>query len=387
MPGRHFFYFNLCYYKLEVLLLLVKSTRIIEFDSLRALAAIAVCVGHFHTFEFIPWLYPLSAQGAFFGVECFFVLSGFLITGILLQEQSHTYGSRWQILRTFYMRRSFRILPLYFLLVIIFFILNNAIRDRAFWFLTYTVNIGKSIGSGGGGPYTPLNHFWTLAVEEQFYLIWPILVLTLRRSLLIKACVCGIFIAVFSRILLAKMDFGPTAIQQLTPCCLDSLMCGSAFSIISQWHNAKKIAALAIFIGISSYICFQIFSLGSFLVNAQQEHLSVSLFFCGLIFLIFYHTGNRYLACMRLKIFVYLGTISYGIYVWHLPINWWFSDYIIRLLNYINLSESLSRLIHSSILLLITILAASLSWFILEHPMNALKSKFTYQKARVLNSI
>ena len=83
MPGRHFFYFDLCYYKLEVLLLLVKSTRIIEFDSLRALAAITVCVGHFHTFEFIPWLYPLSAQGAFFGVECFFVLSGFLITGIL----------------------------------------------------------------------------------------------------------------------------------------------------------------------------------------------------------------------------------------------------------------------------------------------------------------
>src|SRR2546427_5689081 len=125
------------------------------------------------------------------GVDLFFVLSGFLITGILLD----TKGSR-HYLRQFHARRVLRIFPLYYAALALFLILlpmllpgDRVLRDLtadSVWYWTYLYNV--KVAAAGFTSSSALGHFWSLAVEEQFYLIWPIVVLYLARRHLYGAC-------------------------------------------------------------------------------------------------------------------------------------------------------------------------------------------------------
>jgi len=132
-----------------------------EIDGLRALAAICVLIGHLYSLEF-------GLAGS--GVRLFFCISGYLITHILLS--AHASGGTGQILRAFFVRRVLRIFPPYYLALGIALALNAYdIRDTALWHLTFTTNIMLALR----GEWEPIitGHLWSLAVEEQFYLLWP----------------------------------------------------------------------------------------------------------------------------------------------------------------------------------------------------------------------
>src|SRR5262245_34719431 len=143
--------------------------RLPQLDGLRALAVLGVLVCHSTDSE---W-----AHLGPFGVRLFFVISGFLITRILLEQRGAPVGS---VLRAFYWRRLGRIAPLYYVALIVYWSFGvPGARELWPWLVTYTSNMVD--------PATPLGfvgHFWSLAVEEQFYLVWPPLVLLLSRRTL-----------------------------------------------------------------------------------------------------------------------------------------------------------------------------------------------------------
>ncbi len=155
------------------------------------------------------------------GVDLFFVLSGFLITGILIDSRDRS--DRWT---TFFARRSLRIFPLYFLtLFIVFVLLPDFLKMRTLsqyqiWAWLYVCNIGYTFG------YCPdFGHLWSLAVEEQFYLVWPFCVWSVRshRGVAILSGMT-MLLAVATRIVALQAEVFPAF---FTLCRLDSLAAGS----------------------------------------------------------------------------------------------------------------------------------------------------------------
>jgi peptidoglycan/LPS O-acetylase OafA/YrhL len=201
-------------------------------DGMRGVAILLAMLAHFEAAASEAIGEPsrgLSALG-WFGVDLFFALSGFLITGILLDAKGTPH-----YFRDFYARRALRIFPLYYGVLAALFLVGPAAgfargiraaigRDQA-WFWCYGVNALIALK----GRLFPLAHFWSLAVEEHFYLAWPLVVLALPRRRLIASCLGLIVVAAAVRVaLLGRAN--PLAIYVLTPCRMDALAAGAAFA-------------------------------------------------------------------------------------------------------------------------------------------------------------
>src|SRR5438067_7660244 len=185
--------------------------HILALDGLRGIAILLVVVCHFVSNLHIAadgWAWPLVAiaHAGWTGVDLFFVLSGFLITGILIDARgSDSY------FKAFYARRALRIVPAYYgFLFAIFVVLpflhlgagNDYMlaREHQSWYWLYLTNVMMAIGEiPGRGPY-PSTLFWSLAVEEQFYLLWPLIVAASPPRTLRKICVGGVVLCVVLRI-------------------------------------------------------------------------------------------------------------------------------------------------------------------------------------------
>jgi peptidoglycan/LPS O-acetylase OafA/YrhL len=142
----------------------------VHLDALRAFAILSVMACHLLS-------YRVAREGAR-GVSLFFVLSGFLITGILLNCKRYVERDgqpRLYTLRQFYVRRFLRIFPLYYLVVIVLWLLHDTgARMSIYWLLAYAGNVQHAVlYHQHNWPRLSIAHFWTLAVEEQFYLVWP----------------------------------------------------------------------------------------------------------------------------------------------------------------------------------------------------------------------
>lgn len=156
------------------------ATRIAQLDGLRALAIAGVMLFH-SEFAFLERTVPL-----WLGVHLFFVLSGFLITGILLRGERSA-----EFVGGFYIRRALRLFPLYYLVFAIMALFSQELREAWPYYTFYSANIWifKNMRWGAGG------HFWTLSVEEQFYLLWPFVVLFTPRRGLVGACIAMVIVA------------------------------------------------------------------------------------------------------------------------------------------------------------------------------------------------
>ena len=175
------------------------------------------------------------ANYGIWGVDLFFVLSGFLITGILYDSK----GSP-RYFRDFYVRRTLRIFPLYYgVLVILFLVLPAlpapyppALAESAHhqaWLWLYSSNVYLAIHRAWVLPY--VGHFWSLAVEEQFYLIWPLVVLSFGRRWLLRICVVVAVLALALRTGLSAAGAGDVAQVVLTPCRFDALCAGGFLAL------------------------------------------------------------------------------------------------------------------------------------------------------------
>jgi peptidoglycan/LPS O-acetylase OafA/YrhL len=210
------------------------SEHVPALDGIRGLAILAVIAFHSRvvftsTAEMPHLVFQLVSQGRL-GVTLFFVLSGFLITGILLDtRQSPAY------FRRFYFRRVLRIFPLYFAYL---FLILLGVRGawllatgddpwravNPWWYLAYLQNLPAARASG----HLFLNHLWSLAIEEQFYLVWPAIVWLLPRKWLARLC-----LALFAMALLLRctLPWDGEAVYRFTLCRVDGLALG-AFAAI-----------------------------------------------------------------------------------------------------------------------------------------------------------
>lgn len=213
-------------------------------DGLRGIAIL--CVLAFHGAVYIEsgegvdrWLMEVLKAG-WLGVDLFFVLSGFLITGILLDTRDTD-----RFYSIFFARRFLRIAPLYFLvLAVIFGILPivwsfdspevDFLRRNQGWFWAYLPNWGFVYHrhAFGNADWLWMDHFWSLAVEEQFYLFWPFVVRRFSSKSLISFCLFVAFASLVLRILLSQQGLSAGALYFPTPCRLDGLALGSIVAVI-----------------------------------------------------------------------------------------------------------------------------------------------------------
>ncbi len=354
-----------------------------QLDGLRALAAFAVLFFHFYIKEHdnnhgalskMPW--------GEWGVHLFFVLSGFLITGILLRcRQTITDNrSRNHQLKQFYIRRSLRIFPLFYLVVFVAFLLNMPdMRESVLWHLSYLSNIYfAKIGEFKG----TASHFWSLAVEEQFYLFWPFLMLFLPRKALLPCIVLAIFSTPAYKIIAGGyLGLNTVARSDMTIACLDFLGLGAllAFYRISRRDMFDQLA------GSAWYLCAGLGLLAVMValpLTGRTSRLSVltnmvvpPLFFAWLIHksaVGFTGLTGRVLEAKPLQ---YCGKISYGIYIYHPFVA------VLTMKSFQQMGVSMPQNMMFQFVLLtsLTLLVSSTSWFIFERHFINLKNRFNYQ--------
>jgi peptidoglycan/LPS O-acetylase OafA/YrhL len=203
------------------------SRHVPSLDGIRGLAVLLVLAFH-------AWPSQWTSFG-WMGVDLFFVLSGFLITGILVDARDAPGRAR-----TFYIRRVLRILPLYYAVLIVMFVVLPLVHrppglvyaqlwnDQP-WYWTYTSNwlLGLQIPPH----FNYMNHFWSLAVEEQFYLLWPVIVWHTSRRTALRIAAGAIAGALICRIVLADAGVWWLATYFLTPCRVDALAVGSLVAL------------------------------------------------------------------------------------------------------------------------------------------------------------
>jgi peptidoglycan/LPS O-acetylase OafA/YrhL len=342
-----------------------------QLDGLRALAVLAV-IGH-HT---LPDQLVIALNPGAAGVRLFFVLSGFLITGILLRARDLTDQGAppAQALRSFYARRFLRIFPLYYFALAVVLLLGvREARDGAVWHLTYLTNV-YGVRQGWLGH---LAHFWSLAVEEQFYLVWPALVLFLPRAWLGPLFVGSAILGPIARLLAYLLIRDPSLACILTPCCLDSLGMGALLAHATRTGGplqAKKLAGACRAVGLPLLLAVDTYRLvrGEDAVTVALRDLALALVGAWLVHAATGQvspTAGRLLCCRPM---VYLGTISYGIYVWH--------GLVPALAQHVEWLPYPERpgLAKFLAVTAASVALAALTWHLFEGPLNGLKRYFPY---------
>jgi peptidoglycan/LPS O-acetylase OafA/YrhL len=290
------------------------------FDGLRAIAALSVIGFHLG-------LPGLSLGWA--GVHLFFVLSGFLITGILLETKKQ--GGYF---RTFYWRRAFRIFPIYFLMLAVLGILAVALSlptaDWA-WYALYLQNWRLAQTS----PSFPswFDHTWSLACEEQFYLIWPAVVYTLNAKTLFKVTLSLIVLGAASRaVVVIHGGFNSWAGFAPLPCIADTIAWGAlAQLVVRRYGNAPFMTTLArVSLGLLVALLLAMAvhrGFDAFWTPSQyMRDLWGGVVFVGLLgpigasLLLVVHSGPALSAVLEYSPLRYIGRISYGLYLYHWPI-------------------------------------------------------------------
>lgn len=343
----------------------------IQLDGLRCVAILLVLLTHWCP-EY-TWIHKFKV--GFFGLDLFFVLSGFLITRILLKSKTIIDKKELSIkkgLYIFYIRRILRIFPAYYFIVLITWLFNSGIVEDALWWnLTYTTNFYlMKLGDWAG----TITHFWSLAVEEQFYLLWPLIIFFIAKKHLQKVFIAIIFVAVLMRFYFLSQETNHVAMHVFTPLCFDAFGIGAVLAYLSINRATmlkgildKKYFFLLIFLftGFSNISLLFMESYNFFYMVLPRFLNSVFCFWLvGKAF--FGFKGIIGQALENSKI-VYLGKISYGIYLIHNFIPGFF----------LGISFPEIPMLRFVIYLIATVLAAELVKRLIERPFNNLKTQFS----------
>lgn len=340
-----------------------------QLDALRCYSVLWVLLNHLPIFSLPPSL--KSFFNFLPGVQLFFCISGFLITGIVLQNRN---SEKKNFLKSFYARRFLRIFPIYYLVIFFLFIIN--VGDyRSTWFIYdffYVSNI--KLGLLGGFEYNTVSpHFWSLAVEEQFYLFLPGLLLLFNGKTRSYAVVW----LLFGMGAILSVFYGSFFIYR-TLGCLSYLGSGCVLAVAFHYNQGailKKEKQIGILFVITLLLLILI-SCYKFSISPTME-LFITILVVPVFVLKFILGFHSKIAKVVLenKIIVYLGKISYGIYVYHM-----FALYpivIIQKLTGTSLFEEQGMA--SLCKIFITIIISMISWEFFEKRLNTLKHKFAYK--------
>jgi len=341
-----------------------------QLDGLRTLAVFAVVYSHY-----VPKMYHFEFPLGSAGVQLFFVLSGFLITSILLKSREKGLN---ESLKSFYIRRFFRIFPLYYLLLVLCAITQiETVNQDAKWHWLYLSNIKFFLDNAWPGPGA---HFWSLSVEEQFYLAWPFLILMAPSKNLKKIIFISIGIGVFFWAT-KPIFFSDYRLYGVLPFFnLDSLGAGALLAFIRHTNRLlPKEQSTLIWALIPASVVLSISAAANFLelshVLNHCRRIAMIVFFVWLMARASQgFTTPLVKSILTNKVMLYLGKISYGIYVWHLFIPVFKS----KLFTSLNIQSNWLNFGVSAVLFdtLLTVVVATISWELFERPINKLKNKF-----------
>ncbi|HWZ59368.1 MAG TPA: acyltransferase [Gemmatimonadaceae bacterium] len=204
-----------------------QPARIDALDGLRAIAILCVICCHAPPYlAALPTRIVDTLTAGWVGVDVFFVLSGFLISGILLDARGDGAHAPSGYYRAFYARRALRIFPIYYaFLAYIFFVRRFTAPHGEWWYWAYLTNVLFAWHGWGLQP-----HLWSLAVEEQFYLFWPAAIRLVRRSSLRTVC-WGIILASIAARIVVAVAWGWTPAYVLTICRMDEFAVGALLAL------------------------------------------------------------------------------------------------------------------------------------------------------------
>ena len=348
--------------------------RMPELDALRALAAAAVLLFHLDGVRFFAgWA----------GVDLFFVLSGYLITAIILRE-----GASKGFLPRFYARRGLRIWPIYYLTILVIVAINPFVPepqplDELPYLLTFTKYVEFYRHNTMTIPdIAPLGHTWTLSMEEQFYLIWPAVVLLAGRRGLVPICLALAWISVSARSGGTLLFWSPYLDRILMSRC-DGFALGGLLAVGLETSANRPSLLRPVRIGLSVTATLALADLvrgcrsegaSGFLRLPQLPDQGTATFalcvlFFGAVGLVATSSGHPALAPLRFAPLVHLGQISYGLYLYHFPIYWLIDGQV---------PPKDQTLAHAILKLGASLAAATLSWILIERPILRLKDRFRY---------
>jgi peptidoglycan/LPS O-acetylase OafA/YrhL len=303
------------------------SRRIPELDGLRGIAILLVLMFHL-TPARIPLLAAYFVQAGWLGVDLFFVLSGYLITGILVDS-----AGRSGYYRDFILRRTLRIFPLYFACLAIACIRtycpaysrgHGFFETGGWWYAAYLGNIQVFLQNRW--PFdVALLPLWSLQVEEQFYLTFPLLVAVVTRRNLARILLAAVIAAPLFRIAIVwAMPANITGTYVLAPCRMDALALGGLVAIVERefdsWLRSRWIAILTALSGAAVVaICWRYGPAPWSTAMRTLGFTASAWLFAGILILLIHQRRRGFLAVCRLRPLVWIGTISYGIYLVHLP--------------------------------------------------------------------
>ena len=350
-----------------------------QLDGLRAVAVMLVIISHFIIVPSYPGL--LFLKFGFWGVNIFFVLSGFLITEILLNDIGTM--SAGKLLKKFYIRRTLRIFPIYYLTLAALFMAGYLATDVMAYAVTYTYNIANFLN---GTHSEIITHFWSLCVEEQFYLFFPALLLLINKrwhlSFLLIMVLTGIAIRA---ILLAQAPANKDDIIFFTPTGFDCLGGGALLAWLKINRNAQlQVWLKRYWIPVLSTLLF--FAV-AWMNRADIDNAGVFIIWARLLTAItgFYLVGigamnwnTIYGKLMHLSLFMKVGAISYGLYVYHWiiyvliadTVTQWAQSYFTGFLMYN------AYIVNFVVVLAITFIVTIVSYNFIEKPLLKLKNRF-----------
>ncbi len=304
--------------------------RVTQLDGVRGVAISLVLVWHYFSCQaaYTSWVFKLFVRGSgqfWSGVDLFFVLSGFLIAGILLDHRNSS-----NYFRVFYVRRACRIFPLYFLLLGSFacFRVTSMPPSPGFdwlfnhpmplWsYATFTQNIFMGIRREFGANWLGIT--WSLAVEEQFYLLVPLLIYFFPRRIVLACCL----VAAFAAPLLRWASPGFHAFVN-TPWRADSLLSGASLAIFVRWRpflsavQARRRLVLAIFFASLVGAGLLTWKPGVF---GPFNHLWLAGLYFVFILIAFAGIEPNLHRLLGSSLLVWLGNRSYGIYMFHQAVS------------------------------------------------------------------
>ena len=355
------------------------------FDTLRALAVFYVIIEHwgpvFKEHTGADYIKNVFIQNGTFGVNLFFVLSGFLITSILLNEKFKDNGTkRLTIIKNFFVRRSLRIFPIYYLVILLCCLFGyQFVIDHIGYYATYTSNLLPYYSNQPN----VLSHTWSLAVEEQFYLIWPWLIIFINKKYLKHVFIAAIIIGTVSKyiVLYRWHHLYPVLVIN----CFDSFGIGALYAYIRlnevKKHQFEKgfriVFPLLLFIG-WKMAAAGISGLPAAVIYSRLLDSLIA------IALIMFAINNKYewmrKYVMENPVFNFIGKISYGIYLYHYTLgpayDTWVADFVKSHPSAPGMLSNFYSNYCIKIALLITV--CWLSFKLIEQPILRIKKRFEY---------
>jgi peptidoglycan/LPS O-acetylase OafA/YrhL len=350
-----------------------KALHLKGLNGIRAIAASSVVISHVILSLNRFGLTKINDGWDFagYGVTMFFTLSGFLITYLLMLEKEKTHTVS---IKDFYIRRILRIWPLYYLVIVISYLLMYFYFKDEFTTgnLTFYIFLSANIATVVNAAVPLIGHYWSLGVEEQFYLIWPWL---FKKVPPLKAVTIFLFCFLTLKIIFRVVMPQSVIYQFINLTKFDCMAIGALFAILYT-TNSSLLPKKYFFSNITQVICWIVFLLAAFgklflpdFINHDVFSIATGVIIINIAF------NPNVLVSLENKLFDFIGRISYGIYVYHVMVIILLGKLLTNRIPVFN--AVLQTVMLVVIVFFITILISYISYNFFEKKFLLLKAKFT----------